>query len=184
MIRIIRMVSSGDLKVFHFVNNSIKCSMLDRIIPYITHLGGAIITSLTCLMLIFSRKVDLASAGYKSAAALLSSHIFIHYLKKLINRPRPFLKLSNVNTFKTNLKDYSFPSGHTTAAFSICVSLALSFPGLSLILVLTALVIGFSRIYIGVHYPTDVIVGMLIGTTFAILNNSILGNLINSRLIA
>lgn len=184
VVKIVRMVSSGDLKIFHFINDSIKCKALDRLLPFLTHLGGAIITTLTCIMLMLSKKSELVSSGYKSAAALLSSHIFIHYLKKIINRPRPFLKLNGVNTFKTDLKDYSFPSGHTTAAFSICVSLALSFPAMWMALVILAFIIGLSRIYIGVHYPTDVFIGMIVGTTFAIMSNSLVEGYIVNRLIS
>ncbi|WDC85721.1 phosphatase PAP2 family protein [Caloramator sp. mosi_1] len=67
------------------------------------------------------------------------------------------------------LKDYSFPSGHTTAAFSIFTTLAFFFPYLSVLFISLALLVGLSRIYLGVHYPTDVAAGILIGSLFSYL---------------
>lgn len=181
MTKLIRIVKSSDLKLLNFINSSIKCNTLDRIIPLVTHIGGCIATILTCLILMLNKKTELNVAGYKAGFALATSHIFIHYLKKLINRPRPFSSFLHINTFKTDFKDYSFPSGHTTAAFSICVTLALCFPAISMWVMILAFTIGLSRIYIGVHYPTDVFVGMVIGTAFALMSNSVVERLLINR---
>jgi undecaprenyl-diphosphatase len=94
----------------------------------------------------------------------------------MFTRQRPYSRLIGVNTFKLDLRDYSFPSGHTTAAFSVAVSFALVFPSIMIPLMLAALMVGLSRIYLGVHYPTDVVVGIIIGTVFAIMSNEMLSD--------
>ncbi|MCJ7688768.1 MAG: phosphatase PAP2 family protein [Clostridiaceae bacterium] len=64
---------------------------------------------------------------------------------------------------------YSFPSGHTTGAFALAVIIALYFPMFGFITIPLACGVGISRMYIGVHYPTDVIMGIFIGTICSIL---------------
>ena len=80
--------------------------------------------------------------------------------------------LPDVNTFwKKLLKDCSFPSGHTTAGFSLAVILASHFPAYSFVMYSLAATIGVSRIYTGMHYPSDVLSGAFLGTGFALLTH-------------
>ncbi len=68
------------------------------------------------------------------------------------------------------LKDHSFPSGHTTAIFSVVVPLLLYMPVLTIILAPIALSVGISRIYLGLHYPSDVLAGLCLGTLTGIIS--------------
>jgi undecaprenyl-diphosphatase len=164
-------INLGDIKLFYMVNDRIKCTILDKTMPIITHLGGAISTITTCLLLIiYGKGIVVKAAGYQCLTTLTASFIVSYFLKKKFTRPRPFLKLLNVNTFNFKLKDYSFPSGHTTAAFAVYLTLSLIFTNLAAILIPIATIVGISRVYIGVHYPSDVIIGGLIGSTFSLIN--------------
>lgn len=174
MNKVINFVNRGDIKLFYIINDKIKCNFLDKIIPLVTNLGGAISTILTCFILIYFGNEEVKIVGYKSITALSTSHILVHFLKKIFTRERPFIKLERINTFRNKLFDYSFPSGHTTAIFSICVTLALNFSAFTMFFIAIAFVVGLSRVYIGVHYPSDVFVGMVIGTVFAVTNNAFL----------
>lgn len=174
MNKVTKIITTGDTKVFYFFNNDLKCKILDAIMPIITNIGGAILTISSCLAMILFGKGSIKDAGVLSAASLSSSHALVFFLKKIFTRQRPYETLEHVNISKNNLKDYSFPSGHTTAAFSICTSIALVFPHMMVIFVVLAFLIGLSRIYLGVHYPTDVLVGMSIGTFFAFMCDYIL----------
>ena len=95
-------------------------------------------------------------------------------LKQLAKRDRPFVSLKDVYYRKDNSPTdrYSFPSGHTTTAFSIATSLTLRYPDKPAVIAVSylyATVIGYGRIYLGVHYPSDVFAGMLIGSGSAAL---------------
>lgn len=77
------------------------------------------------------------------------------------------MALDNINTFNVPLDFYSFPSGHTTAIFSINTVFSIYNPIMTVPLLIIAFVVGLSRLYLGVHYPSDVGVGLLIGILFA-----------------
>ncbi len=174
MSKFISIIQQSDASIFFMFNDRVKCKLLDFIMPLITHLGSSIFTiSFSILMVL----VDLNSSnnwGLAVAASLSVSHIIVHIVKRIINRPRPNKVLENVNTFNIRLYSYSFPSGHTTAAFSIGISLACIFPMLAPLTILLAALVGISRMYVGVHYPTDVIAGALVGTITAIYTTQII----------
>lgn len=171
MHKIIRVIAAGDLKLFYILNDHLKCIFLDRIVPLITGLGGAFFTVATSLILICFGKGTINMAGWQCLTALASSHIAVHYLKKIFARPRPFLNITNMHAFKNYLYDYSFPSGHTTAAFAMAFTLSIFFPPFMPIFMILATLIGLSRIYLGFHYPTDVFVGIIIGIVFSIITH-------------
>ncbi len=99
--------------------------------------------------------------------ALAVSHLPVAVAKKLYPRMRPYLALPGTNTFRNPLKDHSFPSGHTTAIFASTVPYMVAFPTLTVILLPLACIVGFSRIYLGLHYPSDVFAGLVIGSSVA-----------------
>ncbi len=84
-------------------------------------------------------------------------------VKNLIKRDRPCEVFSNVHKRVTAGDRFSFPSGHTAAAVVMAVLIANFFPLLAVPAFAWALLVGFSRIYLGVHYPTDILAGLVIG---------------------
>lgn len=84
-------------------------------------------------------------------------------VKNSVKRLRPFEKLENIQNIVAVPDKYSFPSGHTAAAFLMARSLSFQFPELSLFLFVIAALIGFSRVFLRVHYPTDVMAGAALG---------------------
>ena len=92
---------------------------------------------------------------------ILSSTLISFIIKFLIMRPRPFNLVKVIPLI--NMIDYSFPSSHTVAIFSILPILDKEFPKLKYLWIILALIIAFSRIYFQVHYLSDVLFGMVIG---------------------
>lgn len=87
----------------------------------------------------------------------------------LHSNQQPFAELAAVNKLIEKAVDNSFPSDHTILVFSICVSFWLFKRGWSSLLVLLAVLVGFSRIWVGVHYPGDVLVGAVLSIISAVI---------------
>jgi len=104
------------------------------------------------------------------AAGLLVGNVL---LKNLVARERPCWIDSSVPLLIHNPKDYSFPSGHTLASFEGAVSIWLYNRKWGIPALVLAVLIGFSRMYLFVHFPTDVLGGLVLGTLIAVLVHSI-----------
>ena len=146
------------------INSKMKNRYLDVIMYRITDLGGAIFTCIFSFILVLFGNREIKLIGLEMLSALGISQLIVQGLKRTLSRERPYKILEQLNTFGINLRDYSFPSGHTTASFSIASTLALNMPRVSILVFTLAMIIGLSRIYLGVHYPTDVLAGIILGT--------------------
>ncbi|NLJ85694.1 MAG: phosphatase PAP2 family protein [Firmicutes bacterium] len=167
----------SDEWLFRLFNSRIRCRLLDIISVWVTHTGGATftigITFAAIVAGLSERRASYLVAGSRALAALASSHLVSHIVKRIVNRPRPMLRLDHIRTFNVPICAYSFPSGHTTASFAVGISYALSFPGYASLWVLWAALVGWSRVYVGVHYPSDVLAGSMVGAVFAFISRLI-----------
>jgi undecaprenyl-diphosphatase len=89
-------------------------------------------------------------------------------IKALVDRPRPPLRYPEPKTLVPVPHDASFPSGHAATSFAAATMLSLAFPKFAPVLLLLASAVAFSRVYVGVHYPLDVIGGAVLGALIAI----------------
>lgn len=101
----------------------------------------------------------LAPAANQAALALLSTSLVVVVVKRLVRRTRPHVDMQA----SAPPDRFSFPSGHTAAAFALAIAMFGAVPLVAPILLLLAICVGYARMYIGVHYPLDVAAGAAIG---------------------
>jgi membrane-associated phospholipid phosphatase len=110
--------------------------------------------------------------GLKTGGGILLTTVVSVGLKYAVSRARPFNEYPTLFHAKTKATSYSFPSEHTSSAFSTATSLSLAYPKWYVIApaYLWACSAAYSRMYLGVHYPTDVLAGAVIGTACSFLS--------------
>jgi undecaprenyl-diphosphatase len=162
-------ISHRDINILRIINNSWKCRFLDIIMPAMTYLGSFPFMFVFCTFAFLLSTTLLHVMAINAMISITISTGIGKLLKISVTRLRPFIDIPNLNIKKIGIDKYSFPSGHTTGAFSLAVIIALYFPIFGFITIPLACLVGISRMYIGVHYPTDVIVGAILGTTCSCL---------------
>jgi undecaprenyl-diphosphatase len=132
-------------------------------------LFAAVIVALL-LLVPGSRRAVARRAGVAAAVSVALALLVAHVLATVIDRPRPFVAHgATIHAFLAHAADPSFPSEHATAAFAIAVAVALRLRPLGALLALLALALAAGRVFLGLHYPSDVLAGAALGAAIAAL---------------
>jgi undecaprenyl-diphosphatase len=170
----IEVIISMDHKIFKFVNSTLKCQPLDCfiIISNFAYTVTKFNYNLTVLIIFGSiliiwkyKKKQFYFNVFIFFIVLIISTISNYLCKSLCSRARPItcLGIENVNTILEKSYINSFPSGHTQIACTICAFMILIIKKYRLLYIVMTILIGFERIYVGSHFPLDVIAGAILG---------------------
>ncbi len=160
-----------DVSVFYFVNHTLSNSLFDKFFPFITEVKNWYLTyAVLILLLIFKGgRVGQISAVMVLVMITVTDQFSSSFLKDLIGRIRPCNELPDVNILAGCTGSFSFPSSHAVNNFAAAVFFSMLFPKYKAALFTAATLLALSRIYVGVHYPADIIGGALIGSAFGYL---------------
>ena len=144
---------------------------LDRAMWALTQIGNGAVGILLGIYVYFTGHRRFA---FELLLGILTLSLAVELIKMLVQRARPFHALENTRVIGWRERGKSFPSGHTAQAFFMMTLFTQAFrpnPLIGVILFTTAVVVGFTRIYVGVHYPRDVIAGAILGSVWGILSS-------------
>lgn len=156
-------IQNIDINILYFIQNHIQNNFLNPIMIFFTTLGnlGLIWLIISFLLLISKkyRKIGILTLSVLIVNTLLGEGI----LKHIIERPRPFITYPDLNIIISKPTSFSMPSGHTSASFAAAFMLSYCFKKYRVYFYSLASLIALSRIYLLVHYPSDVLSGILLG---------------------
>ncbi len=152
-----------DGSILLFIQNNLRSPSLTPFFKAVSDYGVIILGVYVALMLLWEKRRIFPIASACVISGLLGDFMK-DYLKKLVMRPRPFLDVPSLVPAIKPPKSFSFPSGHTTLAFSVAFIISRILPKrYSIPAFLIAALVAFSRLYLGVHYPSDILGGICAG---------------------
>ncbi len=170
-----------DERIFLAVNSD-GSRGLDLFFSLVTYLGHAagLVPLVLGPMALADRK-RLREHGVAMVLSVLIGALAVEAVKSLVGRARPALHFESrglrVRMPGKPLRVRSFPSGHAQASAGAATYVALLYPGLAALAALGAVLCALSRLYLGVHFPSDVLAGALLGVLFSLLGHRVRGRL-------
>ncbi len=173
------MTSGIDRYVFHVINQGPYNKVFDSLMVFITEYRFLIFLVILIPFIVKDRNKSLLVLALGTAGIIISSYS-VSLLKLLFARPRPCMTIENIRLLVECHSSFSMPSGHAATSFTAASIMALFIRSAAIPAFVLALLVAISRIYVGVHYPYDVIVGAIWGGVIAgvilVLHNRISNN--------
>ena len=141
---------------------TLRNPFLDWLMPVISHMGNGVLYIVLAVVLLCFKKTR--KAGVVLTLALILEYTIVSILiKPAVARPRPYTVNTLIQLLIEEPKDWSFPSGHTSAAFTMIFALYFMKNRWWIPMAIFGVLVAFSRMYLYVHYPTDIFFGACIG---------------------
>ena len=175
---------SFDLPILDWIAANLWCPALDIAMPIITLLGDAGIFWIAMAVLFMITKKHRKTGIGMMLALMMGLLICNIWLKPTVARIRPYdfqmqYFMKEIPLLAGSMHDFSFPSGHTIASFEAAVVIVLNNKKLGIPAMILAVLIAYSRLYLYVHYPTDVICSVILGSALAFLGNFLAGKIMD-----
>ncbi len=173
--RVVRALDSADISLCALLNRLSRSTVVRNLFRAVSRLGdGVIWYSLMALLPVIGGYDGLVVSLHMGLTALAGLLIYM-FTKRYSERERPFVRhAGQVACAMPPLDRYSFPSGHTLHAVSFTLVLCSYFPQMIWVLLPFAVLVALSRMILGLHYPSDVLAGALIGGVLAVFSFSVI----------
>jgi undecaprenyl-diphosphatase len=162
-------VEAIDRATFVLINSTLRHALLDVFMPLITEKWNFVLPMALVVLYL------LAKGGRRGRMIVLCAVLLVvcadasaTALRSYFQRVRPCQALQGVRLLVGCSDSFSFPSGHATNAFALAAFFATYYRQRALLLFVMAALVGYSRIYVGVHYPADVLAGAVLGVAFGL----------------
>ncbi|NLO48610.1 MAG: phosphatase PAP2 family protein [Clostridiales bacterium] len=161
------LISSTDSSVLLFVQDHVRNPILNPVMIFFSVIGNAgFIWLVLSVYLIVTKKHR--QKGFLLLICITLCYVLNDFIiKSLIQRPRPFLYIDELDVLLKRFSassSWSFPSGHACSSFASAFALYRGFGKKGALFYIPAVLISFSRVYVGVHHPSDVVCGAIVGT--------------------
>ncbi len=179
----IEAIQNFDASALLYIQDFLRTPFLTSLLVLFSKIGNnGLVWILTGVILLIFRKTR--RGGFDLLICLLSAYIINDLLIKfLVCRARPYDTIEGLTTLVAPLSSYSFPSGHANSSFAAAIALTLAFGQKGALAYIPAVLIAVSRCYVGVHYPSDVFAGMLVGTLVSLAVYKLLRKYIKTDLV-
>lgn len=161
-----RRVDAVELGICRTAGRAVANPVTRRVFLVASRLGNGIFWYVLMVVLAVSGPEGLRAATVMACTGLMGLVIY-RTLKQRLSRERPFIACTSVHCSDRPLDRYSFPSGHTLHAFAFTTVVLHFVPGLTLMLIPFTALVSVSRVVLGLHYPSDVAAGAVIGIALA-----------------
>lgn len=159
-----------DEKILNIINSHCRSCFLDKTMPIVTYLGNLgmvwVFVSILLLNSKLYKKEGIMVLFALGLSTLLSEGIIKHFVYQ---RPRPCAEISQNDLLIRKPFSNSFPSGHTASSFAVAGIFEIMIRQYGIYVIIVALLIAFSRLYLYMHYPSDIFAGILLGLLCSIL---------------
>lgn len=160
---ILRRIHTFDNYILFTISRRIKNRYLDKAMPMITSLGNLGIIWIIIAGVLMINEERRLIGEVVLLTLIISTLVGEGIIKHIVRRARPCSHKDSINLLISKPLSYSFPSGHTLSSFAVAEVLSSYFEQFRIIFLTIAFLIALSRVYLYVHYPTDVIAGIIIG---------------------